>query len=65
MGVMEFAIVRNNIYELQVAGMDGLGFSGTENVPDPENPDEDSSAKIRVVLYVKNWVVRSNSGIIL
>ena len=65
MGVMEFAIVRNNIYELQVVGMDGLGFSGTENVPDPENPDEDSSAKIRVVLYVKNWVVRSNSGIIL
>lgn len=65
MGVMEFAIVRNNIYELQVAGIDGLGFSGTENVPDPENPDEDSSAKIRVVLYVKNWVVRSNSGIIL
>lgn len=65
MGVMEFAIVRNNIYELQVVGMDGLGFSGTENVPDPENPDEDSSAKIRVVLYVKNWVVRSNGGIIL
>lgn len=65
MGVMEFAIVRNNIYELKVAGMDGLGFSGTENVPDPDNPDEDSSAKIRVVLYVKNWVVRSNDGIIL
>ncbi len=63
--VMEFAIVRNNIYELVVTGMDGLGFSGTENVPDTDNPNEDSSAKIRVALFVKNWVVRSNGDIIL
>lgn len=64
MGIMEFAIVRNNIYELTVSGMKTWGFSGTD-VPDPEDPDEDGTARINVNLYVKNWVVRSNSGIIL
>lgn len=63
-GVMEFGIVRNNIYDMDVTGISGLGYSEVD-VTDPENPDEDTSLKIQVNLYVKNWVVRSNSGIIL
>ena len=64
MGIMEFAIVRNNIYDLIVQGMNSWGFSGTD-IPDPKDPNEDGTARINVNLYVKNWVVRSNSGIIL
>ena len=63
-GVMEFGIVRNNIYDMEVTGISGLGLSEVD-VTDPENPDEDTSLKIQVNLYVKNWVVRSNGGIIL
>ena len=63
-GVMEFGIVRNNIYDMEVSGISGLGYSEVD-VTDPNNPDEDNSLKIQVNLYVKNWVVRSNSGIIL
>lgn len=65
MGIMEFAIVRNNIYDLTVSDINSLGASGTEPVPPTETPNEDGTAKIKVQLYVKNWVVRSNSGIIL
>lgn len=61
---MEFDIVRNNIYDLTVAGISGLGLSGIE-VPDPKNPDEDGTTKMNVVVKVKNWVVRNNGGIIL
>ena len=63
-GVMEFGIVRNNIYDMEVSGIGGLGYSAVDPT-DPDNPDEDSSLKIQVNLYVKNWVVRSNSSIVL
>lgn len=63
-GVMEFGIVRNNIYDMEVSGISGLGMSEVD-VTDPNNPDEDGSLKIKVNLYVKNWVLRSNSGITL
>ena len=63
-GVMEFGIVRNNIYDMTVTGISGLGYSSVD-VTDPDNPDEDESLKIQVNLYVKDWVVRSNDGIIL
>ena len=64
MGVMEFNIVRNNIYEISVANIKSLGLSEVD-VPNPENPDESGDAQLTVRLYVKNWVVRKNSGIIL
>lgn len=63
MGIMEFAIVRNNIYDLQITGINGLGLSGT-TVPDPKDPDEDDNLRMQVVLYVRNWVVRTNSTIL-
>lgn len=62
-GVMEYAIVRNNLYDISVSAIKGLGLSETD-VPTPE-PIENDEAMIQVVLYVKDWVVRSNSGIIL
>lgn len=61
---MEFGIVRNNIYDMTVSDISGLGYSEVD-VTDPKEPDIDEKLKIQVKLYVKNWVVRSNSGIVL
>lgn len=63
-GSMEFAIVRNNIYDMSVGGVKRLGLAGTDE-PDPENPNETKEVYLTVNLFVKDWVVRSNSGIIL
>lgn len=64
MSVMEFAIVRNNIYDMTVTGISGLGLSGAEK-PDPSKDDEEDKYYFNVEIYVKNWVVRSNDNIIL
>lgn len=45
MGPMEFAVVRNNVYKLQVDAIYGFGIpeesdSGDHEVPNPNNPDE-------------------------
>ena len=61
---MEYSIVRNNIYDLQISGVSGLGFARSM-VPDPKDPTEDSNQLLNVVLHVKDWTVRSNSDIIL
>ena len=61
---MEYSIVRNNIYELQISGVSGLGFARSM-VPDPKDPTEDSNQLLNVVLHVKDWTVRPNGGIIL
>lgn len=67
MGVMEFCIVRNNVYQLDVTGVRDLGdpLPYTPGKDDPNNPDESGTVSILVNIYVKDWVVRSNSGIIL
>lgn len=64
MGPMEFCIVRNNVYQLGVTGVKAIGY------PLPFVEDENTGAEskevfLTVELYVKNWVVRSNDGIIL
>lgn len=64
MGVMEYAIVRNNIYDMTVTDIKELGLGGSE-VPDPENPVESKDIKMTVNIHVKDWVVRKNDGIIL
>ena len=43
--------------------MDPLPY--TPGKDDPDNPDESGEVSILVNIYVKNWVVRSNGGIIL
>lgn len=63
-GVMEFSIVRNNIYDISVAEIKGLGLSEVD-IPDPKQPDESGDAQLTVVLNVKDWVVRPNSGVSL
>lgn len=67
MGVMEFAIVRNNVYQLSVTGIRDLGdpLPFTPGKDDPDTPDKTKDVYIVIKLYVRNWVVRSNSGIIL
>lgn len=64
MGPMEYAIVRNNIYDLTVTGISGLGEAGAI-VIEPIDPVEDETAKMNVTVKVKNWVVRKNNDIIL
>ena len=61
---MEFAIVRNNIYDLSVGAINKLGVSGTEK-PEPGNENESEELLFRVNILVKNWVVRSNDQITL
>lgn len=61
-GIMEFGIVRNNIYDLTVTGVNTYGYV---NVPDPTNPDKDTKLRLNAVINVKNWVVRKNNNIIL
>lgn len=64
MGIMEFGIVRNNIYDMVVKDISGLGLSGTDE-PDPDKDDETKEYRFNVIIYVKDWVIRDNSGIIL
>lgn len=62
-GVMEFGIVRNNIYDLTVSKFKTLGLSGVDK-PNPGNPDEQEKYYFNVNVRVKNWVVRKNSDIV-
>ncbi len=62
MGIMEFGIVRNNIYDLTVNGIKGYG---EVEAPNPGEPDENNNAGISVVLYVKDWTLRKNDNIYL
>ncbi len=65
MGVMEFAVVRNNLYRLYVTGVSDLGDGndGTINV-DPDIPDE-GEASLQVDLIVKPWIIREQIDIVL
>ena len=63
MGVMEFAIVRNNIYDLAVKSINNLGLSSVD-VPDPKKDDEETNTLINVTVKVRNWVVRNNGSIV-
>lgn len=62
MGVMEFAIVRNNLYRMLITNISGLG-DGTIKV-DPDTPDE-GETRLKVELNVKPWIVRDLTDIVL
>ncbi|MDY3069484.1 MAG: Mfa1 family fimbria major subunit [Parabacteroides sp.] len=66
-GVMEFSVVRNNVYQLDVTAVKDLGdpLPFTPGKDDPEDPVKEKDVYIVVNLYVKNWVIRNNGGIIL
>lgn len=62
MGVMEFAVVRNNLYRMLITNVSDLGYA---EVPvDPDLPDE-GEAFLKVVLNVKPWIVRDLTNIVL
>ncbi len=62
MGVMEFAIVRNNLYRLLITNVSRLG---SQVLPvDPDTPDE-GDTYLKVVLNVKPWIVRDLTNIVL
>lgn len=58
MGIMEFAIVRNNIYKLSINSVSKIG-KHTPDI-DPEDPDEDGEAFLKVQVDILKWVVRNN-----
>lgn len=65
MGIMEFAVVRNNVYKLSVESIKRFGHPGNPGGdPDPElpdDPDEDDEVYFRVGVKVLPWVVRENN----
>lgn len=65
MGIMEFAVVRNNVYKLSVESIKRFGHpSNPGGDPDPElpdDPDEDNKVYFRVGVQVLPWVVRVNN----
>lgn len=66
MGIMEFCIVRNNVYQLDVTGVAGLGMPDPfDNIDKPDEGEEEEGYYLEVKLWVKNWVLRKNEGIIL
>ncbi|RHO72195.1 hypothetical protein DW083_09945 [Parabacteroides sp. AF48-14] len=68
LGVMEYGIVRNNVYQLNVTGIRDLGdpLPYTPGKDDPDTPDEKEEAyTILVHLYVKDWILRKNQDITL
>jgi hypothetical protein len=62
MGVMEFAIVRNNLYRIMVSNVSGLGYQALPINPD--TPDE-GETYLKVLLNVKPWIVRDLTNIVL
>ncbi len=62
MGVMEFGIVRNNLYRMLITNVSGLGNG--PGVPNPDVPDE-GEAYLKVILNVKPWIVRDQTNIVL
>ncbi len=66
MGVMEYAVVRNNVYKLCVDKIAKFGHptpNGTDPDPNPENPedpDESVDYYFNVTVKVLPWVVRVN-----
>ncbi len=62
MGMMEFGIVRNNLYRMIIANVSGLGYQ--EPYVNPDTPDE-GETYLKVVLNVKPWIVRDLTNIVL
>ena len=61
MGIMEYGVVRNNVYKLNVTSIKEIGANTPEI--DPETPDETEKVYIAVSVTVKPWTVRSNENI--
>lgn len=60
MGAMEFAIVRNNHYQMTINSVKGIGENLPTN-PDSTDPDEETDSFLDVKVKVLPWVVRQNN----
>ena len=61
---MEFCIVRNNVYQLNITGVNALGYPLPFTTPE-DTQAEKESVFLNVEIYVKHWVVRNNGSITL
>ena len=71
MGIMEFCVVRNNVYKLAVTSINNFGHPvpGVDPNPDPvdpdpvdpDDPDEETNVYFNVSVKVLPWVVRVNN----
>lgn len=64
MDIMEFCIVRNNVYQLAVTDITKLGMADPFDSKDTPDEGEDE-VYLKVKLYVRHWVVRQNNNIVL
>lgn len=64
MGIMEFAVVRNNVYKLDVTSIAKYGHptdeKGDPDPVDPSDPDESQNYYFEVAVKVLPWTVRIN-----
>lgn len=64
MGVMEFGIVRNNLYRVSVKDILSPGPGKPSFDPDPDDPDE-GEIRLKVEINVLPWVDRKQENIVL
>lgn len=59
MGPMEFAVVRNNYYQMEINSVKGIGDYKPVD-PNPETPDEFVDSYLDVKVKVLPWTIRNN-----
>lgn len=57
---MEFAVVRNNWYQMKLGKVSGIGIDKPVD-PNPETPDENAETQLEVIVKILPWTVRVNS----
>lgn len=63
--VMEFGIVRNNVYKVTVTGIQGVGKDGvTEDIITDTETDDPTTVLLNVKLSIKPWTVRTNNAVL-
>ncbi|MEI3917068.1 Mfa1 family fimbria major subunit [Bacteroides hominis] len=63
--VMEFGIVRNNVYKVTVTGIQGVGKDGvTEDIITDTETDDPTTVLLNVKLSIKSWIVRTNNAVL-
>ena len=63
MGIMEFGIVRNNVYRMKVTGISAVGSGLDVIIPEADN--EIPMSYMRVEMTIMPWVVRAQEDITL
>ena len=64
MGVMEYSVVRNNVYKMKVSGISGVGTGIIDDI-DPNEDNEIAEVFLRMEMTILPWIVRNNEDIIL